>query len=425
MIVVKGAILLSALDAIAIGPVPAVWLAALLPAAASLVFKVKYRAVPTSLLILLIWAVFVQIWSAFCSGLGICRTVEMPPLSTTPYAAFIMLRFLPFLMLISMLAVIAKLQHSQNELIEFVVRLGSFIAVIALYVYVAQLSGLPDIPRTRLGTDGLEVASVQFSYAFHRAIGTFREPSGMAVWLMLPLFLSIRKVDWRTFVMGGAILLSGSMTAFVAIAGGAVLGAIFLAVKSTKQKSWLLRLPVIIGLAIVSSGLIFSLLGQWNGENAGILSVINERLMPVVSEGVQESNRGYVFEFAEEIGIPWVGYGLGNINLLLTEWQRGVAVSGILSLYLNFIMGLGVLGISILIIFLSRPLTINVSKITASKAYPLYAAYFGWLIAFIIHSAEFPLMFALTYALIEGVKKNQINDVFLARGLRAYGPRLT
>jgi hypothetical protein len=314
-------------------------------------------------------------------------------------------------MLISMLAVIAKLRHRQEELSDFVISLGTWIAGLALYVYFAQISGLPDIPRTRLGTDGMEVTAVRFSYAFHRALGTFREPSGMAVWLMLPFFLSLRSVSWRTYLIGATIVLSGSMTAFVAISAGAALGALFLLTKTIRHKSWFFRLPIVAGFSAFFSVVAFDFLVKANDNFSGLWRVISDRLLPVLFGGIEESNRGYVFEFANEIGIPLFGHGLGNINLLLTEWQGGIAVSGILSLYLNILLGLGAIGLAILGLFLASPLRQNLSAATAREAYPVYAAYFGWLSAFVIHSAEFPFMFSLTYGLVAAFGTGKQGDI--------------
>lgn len=411
LLTVKVAAILSALDAIALGPVPVTWIAAILPFFASVLLRAQFKSVPVSLFFLFSWAVVVQGLSAICSSAGFCSEPHMPPLSTTPYPVFIALRFLPFVMLISMLAAIAKLRNRQRELSDFVIRLGTWIAGLALYVYIAQLSGLPDIPRTRLGTDGMEVTAVRFSYAFHRALGTFREPSGMAVWLMLPFLLSLRSASWRTYLMGAAIVLSGSMTAFVAISAGAALSAVFLMTKTIRQKSWLFRLPIVAGFAVSFSVVAFDFLVKTNDDFSGLWGVISDRLLPVFVGGIEESNRGYVFEFAEETGISLFGYGLGNINLLLTEWQGGIAVSGILSLYLNILLGLGAIGLAILGVFLARPLLQNLSTTTAREAYPVYAAYFAWLTAFVIHSAEFPFMFSLTYGLVAALGTARQRDI--------------
>ena len=76
-----------------------------------------------------------------------------------------------------------------RPIVQRTTAVGVLCAAMALYIYVAQLSGLPEPPRTRMGTGGDQQATT-FTYAFHRAMGTFQEPGDLASWLVLPLFLS-------------------------------------------------------------------------------------------------------------------------------------------------------------------------------------------------------------------------------------------
>lgn len=400
----KVSILFSALDAISLGPLPLTWVAIWIPIAVSIITRTNFGKVPIYFYLLILWAGFVQIFSLFCLNEESCAKIEMPPLSTTPYPIYITLRILPFLMFASVLSMMATLKGKSNEVYSFILRAGGWVASIALYVYFAQRYGLPDIPRSRLGTDGAEVTSVTFSYSFHRALGTFREPSGMAVWLILPFFLSLVYVNWRTYVIGAAILLSGSMSAYVAIIGGGTLALILLILASPPARATLTKLPLRLGVVLLFSGIIFSIFVNKGGDYQGLMAIIQERLLPVVTEGVGESNRGYVFEFVTDVGIPIVGYGLGNINLMLTSWLGGDAVAGILSLYLNILMSLGIIGLIMLIGFLFQPLLKKKPITNPLVLYSVHAAYISWLIVFTIHSAEFPLMFAVTYGLIISLK---------------------
>jgi hypothetical protein len=188
---------------------------------------------------------------------------------------------------------------------------------------------------------------------------------------------------------------------------------VFLCAKSVQKKGFMLRIPVILALAVLVSTIPFIFLVQSDSEYGGLIGLISDRLMPILSGGIVESNRGYVYEFAKQIGIPIVGYGLGNINLLLSNWLGTSVVAGILSLYLNIIMALGLVGFALLVAFLLRPLVLIISTATTKQAYPLYATYFSWLISFLIHSAEFPIMFGLTYGLVLGLKRRNQRDVTL------------
>ena len=119
----------------------------------------------------------------------------MPLGATTPYPVFILLRFFTLLSFVASVYVALWLlqQGCREHVIKAVVTIGCFISVAALYIYAAQIYGLPELPRNRLGTAG-GLQAIRFTYDFHRAIGTFREPSLLAAWLIVPLFLASRPV---------------------------------------------------------------------------------------------------------------------------------------------------------------------------------------------------------------------------------------
>lgn len=403
LISLKLSIILSALDAISIGSIPLTWIANWLPILVVLLLRPSLRGVPIYFYMLILWAVAVQIISIFCFSNGLCANLQMPLLSTTPYPIYIILRFIPFLMLVSVVVMLASIKERIGEIYNFALGAGVCVALIAMYVYFAHQFGFPDIPRTRLGTDGLEVTSVSFSYSFHRALGTFREPSGMAAWLMLPFFLSLFSKSWYAFLIGGVILLSGSMSVYVAVFVGLLFVLLFVGFKNPSGLKLYTKLTIKIFIIVFFSFFIFVLFVNKSDDYQGLLNVVNDRLMPVLIGGVEESNRGYVYDFAADVGIPLIGFGLGNINLILTSWLGGDAVAGILSLYLNIIMSLGVIGLFLLFLFLLQPITKKLKMSSPSVTFACYGSYFSWLVIFIIHSAEFPLMFAITYGLISGI----------------------
>lgn len=396
----KASIVLSALDAVAIGPVPLSWISIYLVIFASFVGRGNLKMVPKVAYLLIFWAFIVQIFSLLCLSNNWCNSYEMPPLSTTPYPIYIGLRYVPLFMLIAVVASLAKIQNRIDEIEDFLIKAGFWISIVALYVYMAQLNGLPDIPRTRLGTDGNEVTEVAFTYGFHRALSTFREPSGMAVWLMLPFFLSLRTFNYRTFFIFLAILLSGSMSAFVAMAAGTIMSILFILLRPVNEKRWLAKFPLILMTLLGVGVALFSSFVKQQDSYAGLSGLISDRMAPVIAGGIEESNRGYVFEFAADIGVPVIGHGLGNANLLLTKWQNGDAVAGMLSLYLNILMSLGYVGFLLIFTMFAFPLLLNVSMRNAKDVFFYFGAYFSWLVVFVIHSAEFPLMFAICYGLI-------------------------
>ncbi len=309
-----------------------------------------------------------------------------------------------FLAFIAAIALLHALSDRHQEIVDFLVNYGTLMAVVALYCYVAQISGLPDIPRTRLGTDGRPVTQVVFTYAFHRALGTFREPVELASWLILPFFLSIYRFNWRTVVMGSAILLSGSMSGFVAIAAGSAIGFGFIALRRARRKTWLIRLPAYLAVGLGLATIPFMLLAVSNNGEFSLLGVVLDRLLPLLAGGIEESNRGYVYQYVGAIGVPLLGSGFGNANLLYTSWLNYDVVVGLLSLYLNVLLSLGPIGLAALIAFLARPLLTPLGpSVSARVAWVAFGAYFAFLVAFTVTLAEFPMMFAICYGLVKGL----------------------
>lgn len=406
MFAIKTAVVLSALDAIAVAGVPLGWVSVFVPIISVFFVQWNQSGISKFLILITAWAIIVQFGATVANFMNFIPSYQMPVLSTAPYPAFILLRFVPFFMFASLYVALSKLNHSLEEIHDFITNFGALVALVAIYIYFAQLFGWPDIPRNRVGTDGLEVTEVSFTYSFHRALGTFREPSYLGTWLSLPLFLSFRKYDWKTYIIGGTILLTGSMTAYMSIAFGAITAWIFIYFKHIKGESYIKRIPIIIIPAALVSLAIFSLSVNADDDYTGLGSIIFERMSPVLEHGIQDSDRGYVYEFVSDIGVPIFGYGLGNSNLLLSEWMNSLAVPGMLSLYLNILVSLGIPGIVLLTCLLAAPLFKDLSEQPANLIYPLYATYFSWLMAFLVHGSEFQLVFCLSYVLIDRMRVN-------------------
>ena len=105
----------------------------------------------------------------------------------------------------------------------------------------------------------------------------------------------------------------------------------------------------------------------------------------------------------ETIKVFFIGYGLGNSNLIFTGALNNQVVAAFLNLYVNFFLSAGIGGLFLLCYFLVLP----IKKIIFSKKKKNYSqinwvlsAYMGWLIMFSIHNEEFSLMFGIIFALL-------------------------
>lgn len=393
----------SALGAYNIGPIPIQWLTqvGLIALLLIVALRGKINYVPGSVLyiFLILWAVAVTV----IKGIFGYYPSMMPSSASTPYMVFIVLRFLSLLSFIATVYLVYWLfkKGYRDAVIKWLVTIGTIIAVLGLYIYIAQIYGLPELARNRMGTGGGE-QSVVFTYAFHRAMGTFREPSHLAEWLVVPLFLSfIRKqrlFSIHSMLMGATILLTGSLTGILGLSLGFMF-AVLLA--NPVKKDNLKKVLQIAILAAVAFAAFYALVASKNSDGVSLFQVIGDRVGVILTKGISESNRGYVFEYVAGSGISMTGEGFGNSNILFSKYIKNPVITSFLSLYFNFLLSTGVIGLTILIIFLLRPVMAALFfKFNRKNMIWVLAPYISWLIMFAIHSEEFSSLFAIAYALL-------------------------
>lgn len=396
----------TALGAYALGPVPVQWLAQLLAIGAAGFLVLGRRLPPVPGLGPWVWLVG---WAAVLTlGNLVLRDFAalMPPLATSAYPVFLALRFMTLLAFASAAALtywIVRRGH-QETVVRRIVWIGSAAAAAAIYIYFAQLNGWWEPGRTRVGTAGGE-QSTAFAYAFHRAMGTFREPSHLAEWLVLPFLLAFtyrgRAKGLHIAVLSVALLLTGSLTGILGVvcgmAGAMVLGNPFRA----GRLKMLLRLAIVGGLGLSAFGILAA--SRTGATPKGLVEVFRDRIAPILEGGMVKSNRYYVYEYVAEQPPPLVGYGLGNGNLVFSEATDSAVTSSFLSIYLNTWYSLGVVGMVILALLLGGP----VLRLAARRRFrtdptlmPLMAAYLGWLVMYAVHSDELTIPFGILFGLM-------------------------
>ena len=107
-----------------------------------------------------------------------------------------------------------------------------------------------------------------------------------------------------------------------------------------------------------------------------------------------------MFDYAAQTDFPIVGSGLGNANLLFTQWLGTDVVASFLNLYVNILYALGPVGLWLLAMLLAAPLFTSTRQAKARELFPLIAAYLAWLLIFVDAVAELPVIFGVTYALV-------------------------
>ena len=221
----------------------------------------------------------------------------------------------------------------------------------------------PSVPGCRnqhvsdFGTDGL-AQTASFSYAFHRATGTFREPSMLAAWLITPLFLSMsssyRRGVLYSAVIGSVILLTGSLTGVAAILIGAMFGLVFVGGVGSGSFRVALRfaLVLILGFAVFRGVAI-----SHTVHRADLFGVLSDRVS--------------FLSFTGDSPIPT---GTRHIVWLLRHRSRclvrdleiaiyccrvylGVhSIASFVSMYLSVMYSVGIFGLALLVFCLVTPL---------------------------------------------------------------------
>jgi hypothetical protein len=331
----------------------------------------------------------------------------MPPYATTPYLIYISLRLISLgsFMAQVYLAYWLLCRGCMRAIVQRTTAVGVFCAGFALYIYVAQLSGLPEPPRNRMGTSG-EAQATSFAYDFHRAMGTFQEPGDLASWLVVPLFVSLLgrgayKNVWST-IIASAILLSGSLAAIVGGILGLVIALFIVRPLRLLGPARLLRVLAAVG---VSAG-VFAFLAVANeGGSTDLFGVLRKRIEPMLESGMEGSNRDYIYEYVADTPFPILGPGYGHSNLLMTEYFGKDVIVSFISLYFCTIYSLGIVGFTLLLIFMASPVLRVCTCLRALRQCPLLpvavlAAYATWLIMFGVRADDLPSGFGTTYAIL-------------------------
>jgi hypothetical protein len=402
---------LSSLAAYNIGPIPIPWMAeaGLVALAVTLIlYTNKVRAVPGTAL-LFVFMLWLFLLNVIAPG---DYAHVMPELATLPYQLFIGVRYVNMFSFISSLYVVYWLltEGYAREFTRGLVYVGLLVCLGAFYVYVAQIFHLPELPRTRAGTSGIQqnvtgnYSSGLFSY--RRALGTFREPSHLAEWLLIPFFVSfLRKDFWGRFhsaILGLTLILTVSLTAIASITIGTFIALLITNPFNPKY----MRL---LGAAVIFAGFLYLALDRVVvgavGEHADntLAAVFTGRITGTLSGGFAKTDRAYVYELISEHPIPVVGYGLGNANIYGSAVTGNAAMMAFLSLYVNMLYAAGYLGFIFLALFLLRPVYyyIKSKPLKQGVQVPLILiAYVSNLVSFAVLAEELTTAFAVICALL-------------------------
>ena len=404
------ALLCNGLDAYTLFGIPLPWYGSVFPILAWIAIAVRgdIEFIPETGWF---WALF-----AWLAVITLAHTIwgdyflKMPGTATARYSVYVILRFynlLSFLAVVYLVYFICR-HGDYQAIVDCTVYIGVCLAGYALYVYSATIFGWPEVPRNRLGTGptGEQAVSV-FTYAFHRALGSFREPGLMAQWVAVPFLLcfihSSRFKYVYALIIGAALLLSGSLTGILSIfLGFSIASAVFIFHRTSALKS-ILRFAVVLTVSCVIFGFFVVGYGEsgYEKENALVLlTTLAERIRPILEGGMTMSNRGYVYEYIFNHVPPVLGYGLGHANILFSGTSEQLV--SFLNLYFNILYSGGLVGLLILVLLLLRPLHGFLSGAWDRRPDTCFilSAYLAWLFIFFANAEELSMFFGVVYGLI-------------------------
>jgi hypothetical protein len=397
---------LTGIAAYNVGPIPVPWIAQagmIGVAVVIILYTQSVRSVP-GLPVLLLFTALALLATAMHAGEF---SGAMPAKATLPYWAYVLIRYVNVFSFAAALYVTYWLcgEGKSGHLLRWVVWCGLIISAISLYIYLAHILGLPEPPRNRLGTGGGEQAtsfsSIGFSY--ERAVGTFREPSGLAEWLILPLFCAFRYSGRRRRLYVGIILLTllltVSMTGVFSVAAGTLIS--LLITKPFSRRTYKIVGGAVLGTAVILLLLTQLSVGVFAEQKVNLTLVIYSRAFNTVSGGIGGSNRAYVYDFVADHPWPFFGLGMGNANILAAQVTGNQSVVSLLSLYLFVLYAAGYPGMLVVIAFLVRPIVEYARGIRGYKAAPvLLMAYIAYLVSASVGAEEFTPFFGVATGLL-------------------------
>jgi hypothetical protein len=206
-----------------------------------------------------------------------------------------------------------------------------------------------------------------------------------------------------------AVLLSGSLAAIAGLVLGGVVAIAVVWPFRNISPTRVVQTCLAIGAAVA----IFSLVAVENDDGStNLLAVLGERVGPIVDDGMQASNRDYIYYFVADTPVEVFGVGFGNSNLLLTTYRGSEVTVSFLSAYFVTLYSTGYVGLALLAYFLAAPLlaalNCRLSRSLAQRGdlLMLTAAYAAYVVMIGFRSEEIPVNLGIAYAMLTYVSRH-------------------
>jgi len=383
---------LDVIEAYTLFSIPVPWIASIIYLVAALVplLSTGRLVIPrgTALLYLYLF------WSILALSLYISANElpAMPARATTPYPVYLILRLLTVLVFIAVLTTCYWLvrRGAIEQVIRVKLALLIFVSVAAIYIYAAQTVGFWEPPRNRMGTGGQDFLSegVHFTFGFHRALGTFREPSHLAEWLagtlvfLFPIMASYVRALYKWLIVFLALIaltLTGSLLGALCLSAGFLTLMIF-------QKGLRLFANLVVFLLLVMAVVVTA----YSAFGIDVIGALVPRVVEMITGGVGATNRAYVYENLEKVPLTFLGYGLGTGPLLTASATGSDFVVASLNLFITVAYDAGLIGLICIAVYFLLPFVIAFRYDVSRN--PLVvgcmASHVSWIIAYLGRSPE-------------------------------------
>jgi hypothetical protein len=269
--------------------------------------------------------------------------------------SFILLRFLNIIGLIIVVNHFASQDYNFIKNSNFennLVYLGLFFSLVAIIPFILEIFSASEINfvnflKNRVTTGGTELYPSIFASEFdsqlryHRATGTYREPSLLVVALILPLFLSLKNRKYfSTIVISSCIYFTYSLAMIIAISFGLIFSLIITYKLKFFSKNFILSFLLVSFIIFL-----FYKFGLFD------TNIYFKRILYLL----EDKSRDYIYKNLDIIlGNYWTGNGIGYGFFELSQHifgNRDVPTS-FLSLPLNFWSAGGIISLIIILIWI-------------------------------------------------------------------------
>lgn len=236
----------------------------------------------------------------------------------------------------------AMVPQFAKMIVDLMIAVGVVVAVVALCDYIAAKLGYSLFVRNSLGTDYGEIPVKFIYYSYHRAMGSFREPSHFGAYLMPLYFIALARGRLiAAVVICTAAILSLSLIVYFSALLSIIVVAMWMLVcgGGGRQKFWLISVGV---SALASTLLAWCLIYGYDATTGGYFQ---SRLNLVSQSQEVIPGRDYVFHYLLSRPVEIFGQGLGYSSFDIANFLGATRPASFLSLIFYLYASVGVLGL--------------------------------------------------------------------------------